>query len=107
MENSKAVHGWKAQELAGAKYLGVLEFVDPRTESSDDQEFIIFEIVRTKTHFVFGNYCNIGLLESGNYQIDPDFSDDENLQDLMGELDTYYRDGPHYVTDRFSCNERM
>ena len=107
MENLKAVNSWKAQKLAGAKYLGVLEFVDPRTESSAVLEFITFEIVRTKTHFVFGKSCKTGLQESGNYQIVPDFSDDENLQDLMGELDTYYRDGPHYVTDRFSCNERM
>jgi hypothetical protein len=79
MENSKAVNIWKAQDLTGAKYLGILEFVDPRTEGTDDQEFITFEIVQTKTHLVFGGSCNIGLLESGNYQIDPDFSDDENL----------------------------
>jgi hypothetical protein len=76
-------------------------------EGTDDQEFITFEIVQTKTHLVFGNSCNTGMLESGNYQIVPDFSDDENLQDLMGELDTYYRDGAGYNTDRFSCNERM
>ena len=107
MENLKAVNNWKAQDLTGAKYIGVLEFVGPRTESTDDQEFVTFEIVRTKTQFVFGNSCNTGLLESGNYQIVPDFSDDENLQDLLGELDTYYRDGSNYVTDRFSCNDRM
>ena len=107
------MENWKAQDLTGAKYIGVLEFVDPRTESTDDQEFVTFEIVRTKTHFVFGNSCNpcnpciTGFLESGNYQIVPDFSDDENLQDLLGELDTYYRYGGQYTTDRFSCNERM
>ena len=107
MNTQELFTAWKAQNLTGAKYLGVLEFVDPRTENTSDQDFISFEIVQTKTHLVFGNSSNTGLLESGNYQIVPDFSDDENLQDLLGELDTYYRDGGQYTTDRFSCNERM
>lgn len=94
---------WKAQNTDQASYVGIVEFEDPR----NDGDYIYFEIVRTKTHFVFGNSCNTGLLESGNYQIDPDFSDDENLSELISDLETYYRDGSQYVTDRFSCNERM
>ena len=94
---------WKAQNTDQAPNVGIVEFEDPRSEG----DYIYFEIVKTKTHFVFGNSCNIGLLEAGNYEIDPDFSDDENLQELIEDLESYYRDGEGYQSDRFSCNDRM
>lgn len=49
----------------------------------------------------------VGLLESGNYEIDHDVSDDENLQELIEDLKSYYQDGKGYQSDRFSCNDRM
>ena len=94
---------WKAQNTDQAEYVGIIEFEDPR----NDGDYIYFEIVKTKKHFVFGNSCSVGLLESGNYWIDPDFSDDENLQELISDLESYYRDGKGYQSDRFSCNDRM
>ena len=94
---------WKAQNTDQASYVGIVEFEDPR----NDGDYIYFEIVKTETHLVFGNGCNIGLLESGNYELDPDFSDDENFQDLMEDLKSYYQDGKGYQSDRFSCNDRM
>ena len=94
---------WQAQNTDQASYVGVVELEDPRSEG----DYIYFEIVKTKKHFVFGNSCNVGLLESGNYDIDPDFSDDENLQELIEDLKSYYQDGNGYQSDRFSCNDRM
>ena len=94
---------WKAQHTDQAEYVGIIEFEDPR----NDGDYIYFEIVKTETHLVFGNSCNVGLLESGNYAIDPYVSDDENLQELISDLESYYRDGKGYQSDRFSCNDRM
>ena len=94
---------WKAQNTDQAEYVGIIEFEDPR----NDGDYIYFEVVKTETYFVFGSSCNVGLLESGNYEIDPDFSDDENLQELIEDLKSYYQDGKGYQSDRFSCNDRM
>ena len=94
---------WKAQNTDQASYVGIVEFEDPKNEG----DYIYFEIVKTETHLVFGNFGNIGLLESGNYEIDPDVSDDENLQELIEDLKSYYQDGKGYQSDRFSCNNRM
>ena len=94
---------WKAQNTNQAAYVGIVEFEDPKSEG----DYIYFEVVKTETHLVFGSCCNIGLLESGNYEIDPDFSDDENLQELLEDLKSYYSDGKGYQSDRFSCNDRM
>ena len=52
---------WKAQNTDQASYVGVVEFEDPTNEG----DYIYFEIVKTETHLVFGNSCNVGLLESG------------------------------------------
>ena len=94
---------WKAQNTDQASYVGIVEFEDPTNEG----DYIYFEVVKTETHLVFGNSCNVGLLESGNYEIDPDFSEDENLQELIEDLKSYYQDGKGYQSDRFSCNNRM
>ena len=94
---------WKAQNTDQASYVGIVEFEDP----TNGGDCISFEIVKTEAHFVFGNSCNVGLLESGNYKIDPDVSDAENLQELIEDLKSYYQDGKGYQSDRFSCNDRM
>ena len=94
---------WKAQNTDQASYVGIVEFEDPRNEG----DYIYFEIFKTETYFVFGDICNIGLMESGNYEIDPDFSDEENLQELIEDLKSYYQDGKGYQSYRFSCNDRM
>ena len=94
---------WKAQNTEQAEYVGIIEFEDPTNEG----DYIYFEVDKTETHLVFGNSCNVGLLESGNFKIDPDVSDDENLQELISDLESYYRDGKGYQSDRFSCNDRM
>ena len=86
---------WQAQNTDQASYVGIVEFEDPR----NDGDYIYFEIVKTETHFVFGNGCNIGLLESGNYEIDPDFSDDENLQELIEDLESEIEDLENQIAD--------
>ena len=87
---------WKVSNIEKSKYIGILELEDGN----------YFEVVKTKTRFVFGNCCNIGLLESGYMVLDKDFSLDENLQELLEELETYYRDGKQYC-NRIVCNDRM
>jgi len=87
---------WKVSNLEKSEYIGILELEDGN----------YFEVVKTKTRFVFGNSCNIGLLESGYMVLDKDFSLDENLQELLEELETYYRDGKQYC-NRIVCNDRM
>ena len=89
---------WKAQNTENAEYIGLIELTN-----SDNY----FEIVSTDTHLVFGNCSNTGLIESGNYEMDLDFSLDENLQELIFDLETYYTDGREYCSDAFTCNERM
>jgi len=83
-----------------SEYIGTIEF------QSDDSEYHTFELYQTEDRIVFGGYCNVGFLESGYIEIDVTFSLDENLQDLVEELETVYRDGIQY-TNRIVCNERM
>ena len=87
---------WKVSDLETAEYLGILELEDGN----------YFEIVKTKTRLVFGNNCNIGLLESGYMVIDKDFPLHANLEELLDDLETYYRDGKQYCS-RIICNDRM
>ena len=78
-------------------YIGTLEL-----ESGE-----YFEIVKTwDFKLVFGNATNTGLMESGYMQMDTCFSLDENLQELLADLETYYRDGKDYVSD-IICNDKM
>jgi hypothetical protein len=87
---------WYVSDLETEEYLGILELEDGN----------YFEVVKTKTRLVFGGSCNTGLLESGYMVIDKDFSIDVNLQDLIADLETYYRDGKRYCI-RIICNDRM
>lgn len=92
---------WKAQNQDNAEYIGVVEFQD------NSEEYHLFEIVKTDTHLIFGSTTNIGLIESGNYEIDHNFSIDENLQELISDLESFYNDGDGYQSYSFSHNDRM
>lgn len=89
---------WEAQNIDGAEYLGLIEI---------EEHDVVFTIVKTATHLVFGGVTNAGLLESGNQLIDDCFGIDENLQALIANIECYYQDGAGYQTDDFSCNDRM
>ena len=92
---------WKAQNQDNAEYIGVVEFQD------NSEEWHNFEIAKTDTHLIFGSATNIGLLETGNYEIDPDFDTDANLQELISDLESFFNDGDGYQSDRFTHNDRM
>lgn len=98
---TKCVGKWISQDTTESEYIGVFEFQDLSGEYHD------FTIVKTKTHLVFGGACNTGLLESGNFVYDDDFSLDSNLECLLADLESYYNDGPGYQTSDFACNECM
>ena len=93
---------WKATDLDKTehKYLGILEFQD----TSD--EWHVFEIIETKDRILFGGSCNVGFLESGYLEKEDWETTDEALGELSCDLETYYRNGPDYVS-RIVCNERM
>lgn len=87
---------WHVSNLETEEYLGIIQLEDGN----------YFKVVKTNTRLVFGNACNVGLLESGYMVIDKDFSIDVNLQDLLADLETYYRDGKRYCS-RIVVNDRM
>jgi hypothetical protein len=91
---------WQITDISKAEYVGIIEI------DTYGDELVMFEILKTDTHLVFGSCTNIGLLESGNMEIDPHFSLDENLQELIADLETCYRLGEEY-TNMISCNDRM
>lgn len=93
---------WNASNTENADYIGLIEF------QSNDEDWHVFEIYLTedKTRLVFGGHCNCGLLESGYMPFDTCFSVDENLQELIADLETYYNDGKQYVSG-IVCNNRM
>lgn len=91
---------WTASDTTNAKYLGLVEFQD------NQEEWHVFEILQTNDRLVFGSACNVGFLESGYMPIDDSFSIDENIQELLSDLETYYNDGPQYTTN-IIFNQRM
>jgi hypothetical protein len=96
---------WTQSDLTHAKpvsadRLSVLEFEDERGEWHD------FEILKTPERLVFGGSCNVGFLESGYIEREDGETLDETLSELLSDLQTYYNDGPQYVS-RIICNERM
>lgn len=94
---------WAASDLTNAKSFNGrgIEF-----QSLKDDEFHFFEVLYTPEKIVFGGCCNCGFLESGYILRDETESLDETLQELLSDLETYYNDGPEYVS-RIVCNERM
>ena len=91
---------WKPSNLKGRKYLGEVEVFN----AVDDCE--AFTVLATKTRIIFGGNCNVGFMESGYIERESYESTDETLQEMVEDLETYYRDGPSY-TSRIVCNERM
>ena len=92
---------WKCSDTKDSdKYLGNIEI----HEGGDD--YAIFDIIQTTTRLVFGGICNTGFLESGYIEIDDCFSVEENLQSLVEDLETFYRDGRGFVQG-IVCNDRM
>ena len=76
-------------------------------EVEADGEWHHFHIVATPDRVVFGSICNIGFMESGYMLWDEEYESlDYALQELVDELETYYRDGREF-TNRIVCNERM
>lgn len=97
-----AINNWVAQNSDDAKHIGTIEFKHP----IEDDEYVTFEILQTTTHLLFGGACNVGFLESGNQQLNPSLSFDENLQKLIENLMNYYTGKTNFSED-FACNERM
>ena len=109
-QDKRDANKWKPQYIVcsddeykekGAAYLGLIEFED------NSNEWHYFEIFQSNTHLIFGGINNTGFIESGNFKIDSDFSNDENLQELLVDLESYYNDGAGYQSDSFACNDRM
>ena len=87
---------WKSVNIENANYIGIIEI----------DKGGVFTIVKTDKYLVFGGVCNIGMLQSGYMFIDTYLSDDTNLQELVADIETYYRDGKEYCS-HIVCNERM
>jgi hypothetical protein len=86
---------WSAVDISGADYVGTIGTLRG-----------YFEVVATPKFLVFGNSCNIGLLQSGYIEREEYETLDDTLQELDDDLETFYRDGRKY-TSRIVCNERM
>ena len=91
---------WSASSVTNAKYLGPIEFIDRAGEWHN------FEILETADRLVFGGACNVGFIESGFISRYETETADETLSELLADLETYYNDGPGYVS-RIVCSERM
>lgn len=94
---------WTASDTSKAQYLGAIEFQDNKGELHD------FEILKCHVpsdRIVFGGSCNVGFLESGFIRQEEFEHVDETLREMLSDLETYYNDGPQYVS-RIVCNERM
>jgi hypothetical protein len=78
----------------------------PMTTWKMTEEWHSFDIVTTPERVVFGGTCNAGFLESGYIEREDFECLDETLQELLSDLEAYYRDGPEYVA-RIVCNARM
>ena len=87
MNNQK----WQAINIDQAELIGDIEI------EALNGEYHHYTIVKTNQHLVFGGTCNIGLLQSGYMEIDNCFSLDENLQELIADLETFYNAGADYT----------
>jgi hypothetical protein len=93
---------WKVSDISNAMALrsNDMEFQD------NSGQWHHFTIIATPSRIVFGGVCNVGFLESGYLELEEYESLDESLQECFADLETYYNDGPRYVS-RIVCNERM
>ncbi len=100
--NMKTIKSWSVSDISEPLDLGCgpdLEFKDSRGEWHH------FSIIATREKIVFGSMCNTGFLESGYLERDGDGLQ-TSLEETLADLETYYNDGPQYVS-RICCNERM
>lgn len=93
---------WNVSNVEDASYVGSIEFQD----YNEDYYNLEIMITKDESRIVFGGFTNTGFLESGYIEIDPDYSIDENIQEMISDLEVYYMDGPKY-TNKIVCNERM
>jgi hypothetical protein len=91
---------WKASDQTGARYLGPVEF------QTNAGEWVSFEILAQPDRVIFGGQCNACFLESGHILREDYESEDDTLREMLADLETYYNDGPQYVS-RITCNARM
>ncbi len=89
---------WNASNTENAEYLGTLEIETKAGEFHDFQIMLI-----RGDRYLFGGACNAGFLESGYMLLE---NESGELEELQADLETYYNDGPQYVS-RIVCNERM
>jgi hypothetical protein len=90
---------WIASDQDGAAYVGMLEFQDCKGEWHN---FYVLSIV---DRLLFGGATNTGFMESGYILKDGELTEDV-LPELLADLETYYNEGPQYVS-RIVCNQRM
>ncbi len=91
---------WSVSDISESKYIGLIEFQD------NSGEWYNFELLETKDKLIFGGSTNNTYLESGYILREDGESLDETLQEMTSDLETYYNDGPQFVS-RIVCNERM
>ena len=99
MKNKQA---WSVSDVSNEIWMhsNILEFQDEKGEWHD------FTVIATPKKVVFGGVCNAGFIESGFIERDDCESLDETLQEMLSDLETYYNNGPNFVS-RIVCNERM
>ena len=90
---------WTVQDVSKAKNVGTLEI-------KTREGFEVFEVVATQDKLIFGGACNVGLLQSGYILRDETETLNDTLNELVDDLETFYRDGAFY-TSRIVFNERM
>ena len=91
---------WQASDTTNAKLIGEIEFQD------NEGTWQNFTVVALADRLCFGGVCNAGFIESG-YILREDYESlDETLGEMQSDLETYYNDGPGYVS-RIVCNDRM
>lgn len=96
---------WTVTDISNPVSIGARGFLD--LEFQDNKgEWQHFHVIATKERIVFGGLCNAGFIESGYIEREPGETLDDTLQELISDLETYYNDGPRYVS-RIVCNERM
>jgi hypothetical protein len=90
---------WTVQDVSNSKHVGTFEI-----ETDDGGK--VFEVVATQEKLIFGGTCNVGLLQSGYILRDECETLSDTLNELVADLETFYRNGSNY-TSRIVCNERM
>jgi hypothetical protein len=97
----KQKQAWAVSDISQpVSRFNLIEFQDSRGE------WQAFGCVTTREKIVFGCSCNCGFIESGFIIREDGETENETFQELLSDLETYYNDGPEYVS-RIVCNERM